>query len=373
MVYEWFLIALPVAFLAGWFAARLDIKHVRKSAGDLPRAYLGGLSHLLRGEKNKALDSFLRARALDPESEELRFAIGELSRNRGEHRRALDIHLDLCESDKTSPDNRIRARWELALDYLQMGFFDLAEKHLVSLEGEDDYRERARDMLLNIRQRARDYAGALAALDDLPAAAAQMRRKTRAHLLCECALRCDDNAQKQKLLHSARAADGQCARAEVLLGDAAAAAGEFADAIAHYAKCELQNPDYLWCAAPGLIAAEKARGAADAGYDKLRAWLDAYPSAPLFQAIYRIFAEDGRAHNLAQDGVRRGFAGAAAAWAREQAANDDESRRAFWNALEKTAGKGGWRCGDCGYKAEEFAWQCHNCLSWESFSHAPHI
>ncbi|MGI9298050.1 MAG: hypothetical protein ACR2QC_09140 [Gammaproteobacteria bacterium] len=376
MVYEWFLIALPVVFLAGWFAARLDIRHIRKSAGELPRAYLRGLSHLLRGEKNRALDSFLRARTLDPESDELRFAIGELSRVRGEHRRALGVHLELCGPDATTPANRTRAIWELALDYQQMGFFDLAEKHAALLEDEEEYRERAGDMLLNIRQRARDYERALEVLDKMPVAAALLRRKTRAHLLCECALRQggENPDKKRAFLDTALEADGRCARAGILLGDAAAAAGKFADAAAHYAACERQNTDYLWRATPGIIAAFESRNMTDAGCEKARGWLDAYPSAPLFAAVYRQLAARGRAGEMAQDGVRRGFgATAAAAWAEEQLSRSEDSRRDFWRALEKTLSASGWRCDNCGYKTEDFVWQCHNCLSWESFRYAPQV
>ena len=370
MAHEWFLIALPVVFLAGWFAARLDIRHIRKTAGELPRAYLRGLSHLLRGEKNRALDWFLRARSLDPESDELRFAIGELSRARGEHRRALGVHLELCESDAATPENRMRARWELALDYLQMGFFDLAEKHAAPLADEEEYQERAGDMLLDIRQRARDYERALAALDDMPPAAAMMRRKTRAHLLCELALRAADGDSKKKFLQDALRADGQCARAGILQGDIAAADGKFAEAAAQYAACEQQNAAYLWRAIPGLIKSFESRNMLDAGCDKAISWLNAHPSEELFIALYRELAARGRAGDMAEDGVRRGFGAAAAAWAGEQTSAADDSRREFWRALENAFIAAGWRCESCGYQAENFSWQCHNCLAWESLQYA---
>lgn len=374
MSLEWFLIALPVVFLAGWFAARLDIRHIRKSAGELPQAYLRGLSHLLRGEKNRALDWFLRARSLDPESDELRFAIGELSRVRGEHRRALGVHLELCGRDTTTPENRTRARWELARDYLRMGFFDLAEKHAALLADEEAYRERACDMLLDIRQRARDYAGALEVLTQMPDAAAMIRRNTRAHLLCECAARQTTDEEKRTLLSDALEADGQCVRASILQGDTAAAAQQFADAATHYADCERRNTNYLWLAIPGLIAAFESQNMLDAGCQKALGWLDAYPSAPLFDAIYHQLAARGRAGEMAQDGVRRGFgAAAAAAWAGEETLRADDARRDFWRALEKTLAATGWRCDDCGYKTADFVWQCHNCLSWESFKYAPQL
>ena len=49
-----------------------------------------------------------------------------------------------------------------------------------------------------------------------------------------------------------------------------------------------------------------------------------------------------------------------------------DARRDFWRALKKTvAANINWRCERCGYQTGDFVWQCHNCLSWESFRRAP--
>ena len=372
MIYEWFLIGLPVVFLLGWFAARLDIRHIRKTAGELPRAYLHGLSHLLRGEKNRALDWFLRAQPLDPESAELQFAIGELLRTRGEHRRALKTHLALCERESLGAENRLRARWELACDYFQMGFFDLAEKHAAPLAEPENtgYRELAGDMLLDICQRANDYERALAVLDNMPIDASLIRRRTRAHLLCELAARDRENAEK--LLTDAHATDGRCARANLLLGDIAMSAGRHEDAAKYYREIEGQNTDYLWCAVPGVMAAAKACGREETGDQILLSWLKAHPSPMLFDAVYRQLSACGRAKDLATDGICNGIGLLpVAAWAGEQLRTADDSKRDFWKALERTVAGGGWRCDNCDYQTGDFVWQCHNCLSWESFRHQP--
>ena len=108
----------------------------------------------------------------------------------------------------------------------------------------------------------------------------------------------------------------------------------------------------------------------DAGCDKAISWLNAHPSEELFIALYRELAARGRAGDMAEDGVRRGFAAAAAAWAGEQTSVADDSRREFWRALENAFTAAGWRCESCGYQAENFSWQCHNCLAWESLQYA---
>ena len=372
MTVEWFLVSLPVVFLLGRFAARLDIRHIRKTAGELPKAYLHGLSHLLRGEKKRAMEWFLRAQPLAPESVELQFAIGELSRNRGEHRRALKTHQSLCERETLPPAVHRRALWELAGDYFQMGFFDLAEKHAAFLVTHDDYRERANNMLLDIRQRLHDYRRALDIMEQLPADAALMQRVTRAHLLCECAQRQPTGGPARDLLNQALSADNRCVRANLLLAEAATATKDFTAAIDFYAAVERQNTDYLWCAVSGLLAAYEAQNMATAGGDKIRAWLDAHPSPMLFDAVYQQLAARGQAKNLAAVYVQRGLGLIPAArWAAEQLRQAADEHQNFWRTLEKTmAADDGWRCEVCGYRTADFVWQCHNCLSWESFKPA---
>ncbi len=376
MTIEWFLILLPVVFLLGWFSARLDIRHIRKTAGALPSAYLRGLSHLLRGEKNLALDCFLQAQPLDPESIELQFAIGELSRNRGDYRRALKAHETICENESLPAEDRMRARWELACDYSDMGFFDLAEKHAILLCDDAGYEERAGGMLLEIRQRAHDYQRAVDILKKMPANALLMRRQTHAHLLCECAMQLSSthHDEKRSLLNSALEADGRCVRANLLLGDIASEQKDFAAAAQYYLTAAQQNSDYLFLVAPRFLAAQEAQNNIEEGREKILNWLRESPSAVLFNAIYSDLAARGMAAELSTESVLRGLGPAAATmWADEQLRTSSDAERDFWHSLKKTFATIHWKCETCGYQSDEFTWQCHNCLAWESLHAANKI
>ena len=371
MSFEWFLITLPIVFLLGWFAARIDIRHIRKTAGELPRAYLHGLSHLLKNEKKQALEYFLSAQPLDPESVELQFAIGELSRNQGEYRQAIVVHEKLCQNETLDTDSRRRARWELANDYFNMGFFDIAEKHAKRLVEQQQYLEPASNMLLDIFQRFRNYERALAVINALPADGALLHRKTAAYLLCEQAYRlpAEQFDQKYNLLCRALSTDGQCARANILLGDLMKSAERYDDAINYYAAVENQNASFLWQAAAGLLDAYQKNNNINSGCEKLRLWLKTHPSPILFDTVYHLLAARQKAANVAANGVQQGLGlVAAAAWATEQKQSATPQQTEFWTALEKTLSANAiWRCQSCDYRANQFEWQCYNCLCWESF------
>ena len=44
---SWWLLAIPLFFGLGWFAARVDLKHAPRAGGQLPDAYFRGLNFLL--------------------------------------------------------------------------------------------------------------------------------------------------------------------------------------------------------------------------------------------------------------------------------------------------------------------------------------
>ena len=97
----WWLLALPLFFGLGWVAARIDIRHVIRESQALPRSYFKGLNFLLNEQPDKAIDAFIEAARVDPETIELHFALGSLFRRRGETDRAIRVHQNLVERDGT--------------------------------------------------------------------------------------------------------------------------------------------------------------------------------------------------------------------------------------------------------------------------------
>ena len=55
----WWLLALPLFFVLGWLAARIDIKHLLTESRALPRSYFKGLNFLLNEDVTR-VESRLR-------------------------------------------------------------------------------------------------------------------------------------------------------------------------------------------------------------------------------------------------------------------------------------------------------------------------
>src|SRR5215210_5933533 len=93
----WWLLALPLFFALGWLAARIDIKQVVSESRALPLSYFKGLNFLLNEQQDKAIEAFLEAVKVDPQTVELHFALASLFRRRGEIERAIRMHQNLVE------------------------------------------------------------------------------------------------------------------------------------------------------------------------------------------------------------------------------------------------------------------------------------
>ena len=125
--YWWVLAALPIFFAVGWVAARIDIKQLMHESRALPRSYFEGLNFLLNEKQDKAIESFIEAARVDPETVEIHFALGSLFRRRGEVDRAIQVHQSLIERDGLREDQRLHALAELGQVFLKAGLLDRAE------------------------------------------------------------------------------------------------------------------------------------------------------------------------------------------------------------------------------------------------------
>ena len=380
---EWWLVFLPVIFVLGWFAARLDIRHVVEAANKLPRAYLRGLSHLLRNENDRALDAFLEAQPMDPQSMELQFAIGELFRRRGEHERALRVHQGIVSREDLPAALRQRAMWELARDYFKIGFWDHAEAELKGLADLPEYREAALEMSLTICQRERDFPRALSVMQKFPPQALKLRRAELAQLRCQCAdaLPPAKLSEKRDLLQAALKDNAYCDRAAAALGDILLAENKPDAASEQFLAVERQRPERLWLVAPKLLAARVASGKSETGRNELLRWLREHPSPQLFVAVARTLSEHfGTASGLADEHLDRlpGLV-AARAWVEEKL--EEKSASSTWpnsdaktrvglsrlaDAIRRAQGADVFVCRECGYEADNFNWHCPGCLRWET-------
>ncbi|MCX7248596.1 MAG: lipopolysaccharide assembly protein LapB [Burkholderiales bacterium] len=372
---SWILLGLPLAFVAGWLASRLDLRQLRFENRQAPKAYFKGLNFLLNEQQDQAIDAFIEAVQNDPDTSELHFALGNLFRRRGEYERAVRVHEHLLSRGDLNQADHQRAQHALALDYLKAGLLDRAETALLKLEG-TPFEAQARLALLANYERSRDWPQAALVAQKLTAASQGNFDTRLAHYLCEQADAClslQDSAQALALLHQAIATAPEAPRPRIDLAQLLASQGNVQEA---YAALELALQTSA-SAAP-LIAIALAKLAIESGHTAqtlilLKNHYEATPSLDVLDAIVALEATLTTPAPTARDWYVRHLERepslvAAAKWiAGEKLEHEQfhpQVQRALDHAVKPLVR---YRCAACGFEAKQHFWQCPGCQAWDSY------
>ena len=377
----WHLLVIPLFFAFGWLAARVDIRHVMQESRAVPRSYFKGLNYLLNEQPDKAIEAFLEVARLDPDTLELHFALGSLFRRRGELDRAIRIHQSLVERADLAQDQRMKALYELGEDFLKAGLLDRAEEVFGRLEGGVHALDALRK-LLEIQVLTKDWQQAIVTTQRLEKLGCLSQNANTAHYYCELAaaamLRGEREAARGHL-EQALKENRRSARACLQLGDLEAQAGQDEAAISAWRRIEDINPSFLPIAAERLIQAHVRLGRHEEGVRLLLAYLEQRPSPDLLHLLFQTVAAHqgwGAACELAAGELKRNpslralddYLQASNALQAESAEGRVESRLAQDLVHRQVSQVAYYQCGECGFKARQFFWQCPACARWESIS-----
>ncbi len=368
----WLLVGLPLAFVMGWLASRLDLRQLRIENRTQPKAYFKGLNHLLNEQQDQAIDAFIEAVQQDPDTSELHFALGNLFRRRGEFERAVRVHEHLLARADLNTSDRHRARHALALDFLKAGLLDRAEENLrllldTPLEGQ------ALLALLNIYERSRDWAAAHDVAQRLGRQGEARFEARQAHYLCEQAAALPDasSEQKQTLLAQACQVSPQSARPRLALAEWLEAQGQHARALDQRLQLAREMPRFIPLLAPALARQAVAEQRTQEVREILERQALEAPSLDVMEALVVLDQAMG-IHDVqaryASHLEKEPSVVAARLWVAHEPLQHESHRAVLERALERAAQPlRRYRCAACGFEAQRHFWQCPGCQAWDSY------
>jgi lipopolysaccharide biosynthesis regulator YciM len=374
----WWLLAIPAFFALGWIAARVDINHVISDSRSLPRGYFKGLNFLLNEQSDKAIDAFIEIVKLDPETVELHFALGNLFRRRGETERAIRVHQNLLARPDLPQEHQVHAQYELGQDYLKAGLLDRAEETF-NLLVDTQYSAQARRAVLEIYQREKEWERAIAAAEALQESGAGGRQKEIAQFYCELAQ--DELVHTHPdaaivLLEKALAADRKCVRASMLMGDAFLAKDDIESALMAWRRVEHQSVPHVALVAQRLMDGYRAVGRPLEGAKLLKFYLAEASSIDLIEVVFKVVLElEGvdAANQMVSDELRRTPTLLGLDKLLEARLMDAPPAMRSELSMVKDLVHGytqklaRYQCGNCGFKARQYYWQCPGCSKWETY------
>jgi len=364
---SWVLWGLPIAFVLGWLASRLDLRQLRIENRQAPKAYFRGLNFLLNEQQDQAIDAFIEAVQNDPDTSELHFALGNLFRRRGEYERAVRVHEHLLSRADLSRADRQRAQYALALDFLRAGLLDRAEEALRKLEG-TAFEDQALLALLAIYERSHDWVQASQIAKKLDASGQGNFSARQAHYLCEQAANAAP-AQAEQLLRDAMKTAPGAPRPAIDLAALQHRAGDADSAFKTLSRLAHAAPASIPLVAKPLTEAAVAGGRRPQALEILHSSYELSPSLDVLDGIVALEPEPSTARNwYVKHLEREPSLVAASKWLAGEKLEHEQFHPYVQSALDHAIKPlTRYRCAACGFESKQHFWQCPGCQAWDSY------
>ena len=381
------LLLIPVMFGIGWLAARWDLRLENRmderERMRQQRSTFKGLSLLLNEQPDQAIETLVKIAQLDPETIELHFSLGNLFRRRGETERAIRVHQHLANRDDLKPRDRDHAAYELGRDFLRAGLLDRAEASLNRV-GEGKFAIPAKESLLEMYQVEHDWKKAIIAANELERLQGKSQQSEIAQFHCELAqeaLRRKDLSEAEQSVQRALQAIPDHARALILQGDYLMGMERPTQAIEAWSLVAASHPAYMHLLADRWMVAHTAINRADEGLDRLCELLKTQASGELLDIVHKqvmkirgpqaanIMLADVMQHSPSLSALSKL---AETRLALEEGTASPERVQELQSILsllrQRTTSLARYTCGNCGFRARRYYWQCPGCNHWEAYS-----
>jgi lipopolysaccharide biosynthesis regulator YciM len=257
--------ALAAGILVGRYYVP-DDRLLRRTARHA-RAYMRTINHLLARDSQTAVDELRKVVEENVEDVEPYFALGALFRNRGEHERAIRVHQALAVREQDSKKLRMRARYELGMDFRAAGMPRRATRAMEECLADEPKHEGALRALCGLYEEQGRYAEAAQAWTRLAKARGEVPSRREHHLLVAAAQRSiasGDPDSAKRFLKDAQKIDGESPHFLAAAAELAAARRNFVGASARLCQALEKAPDLARFLVPGLVEAHRqiAEGAA---------------------------------------------------------------------------------------------------------------
>ena len=381
------LLLLPVMFGIGWLASRWDLRLENRmderERMRQQRSTFKGLSLLLNEQPDQAIETLVKIAQLDPETIELHFALGSLFRRRGETERAIRVHQHLADRDDLKSRDRDHAAYELGRDFLRAGLLDRAEASLNRV-GNGKFAAPAKESLLEMYQIERDWQKAIISASELENLQGKSHHTEIAQFHCELgqeALRQNHLPAVEESITLALKAVPNHARALILQGDYFMALERPDQAIEVWGIVAKTHPAYMHLLGDRWMVAHSALNKADEGLGALCDLLITQASGELLDIVQKhmmqirgakatdVMLVEVMQHSPSLSALSK-LAQTRLALAETSGTPERISDLQATLSLlkQRTTSLARYTCGNCGFRARRFYWQCPGCNHWEAYS-----
>lgn len=375
LLYALLLMGVAIGWWLGYrFASQSKVKHQPD--------FIPSMDYLLAESNDATLNHLLNLPKLDDDALDLFKRIGRSLRQKGDTERAIQLHQSLFARTDLPRQSLLMLKLELALDYLDAGLLDRAERLLLEFvqnKGKEPIFVTAAKHLVEVYEAEGEWQKICDLFQNkqLPKQDALYKRVSHAYCeLAEQAVKKGNYLECRQLCRQALRIHSECSRAYLVQGDLAHSQGEPNEAIRCYLRALELNPKAIIGAIKPLrINLEKVgdeRGLQKYFYKEWR--------ASQYEAALKIFMQQIAKQNpeevvgkmleeLAHAPSNQGFANLVELVVQHDLQIDKLQLQKLYGilrAIVKHEPK--FVCANCGFKSNEYHWLCPSCHNWGTIS-----
>jgi lipopolysaccharide biosynthesis regulator YciM len=387
--WQWFLdpanqkllLSVVVFFILGLLVGRIVKARKEGKAGALAtqgdKAFFKGIQYILSNDHDHAIEEFTKSVQINSDTIETYVALGNLYRSKGDIDRAMRIRQSIILRPNIDEQIKIRALFDLGLDYRKGGFLNRALDALTKVLQKQPANREALDAVERIYEEMKDYQNAFATRQKIARLDKGDHGPVLAHYQTEMGKVYQENGEFSKAkscFQKAISIHEGCVDAHLHLGDLHFTRQDYKKAIAAWKKVVRVAPQFTFLAYRRLEGAYSKMKDLKPVEDFLKECAQANADAFTHLALARYL------HNKEDyDGALR------------ELDNALELDPTFWEARkfkgeillalgmreDALAAYGEliahlhmpylqFQCNNCGFRPPELQWQCPQCKKWDT-------
>lgn len=364
--------------LGWWFGYRFAHQTKSKRQPD----FIPSMEYLLAETNDATLSHLINLPHLDEDAFDLFQRIGRTLRQKGDIERATQLHQSLFARTDLPRSALLSLKLELALDYLEAGLLDRAERLLLEFvqhKGREPIFITAAQYLVEVYEAEGEWQKICDLFHNKQLPKQEGLSKRVSHAYCELAERAvkkGNYLECRQLCRQALKIHPECSRAYLVQGDLAHSQGEPNEAVRCYLRALDLNPKAIIGALKPLRYNLEKIG----DEQGLRKYFYKGWQVSQYEAALKVYMQQVVKQNpentvnqmlaeLAQTPSNQGFANLVELVVQHDLQIDKLQLQKLYGilrAIVKHEPK--FVCGHCGFKSNEYHWLCPSCRNWGTSS-----
>jgi lipopolysaccharide biosynthesis regulator YciM len=373
----WLAVAFIVGFLIDRFSRSRHAEKLRKKLDRGDKAFFQGIQHILSNEPDQAIEQFTKSVKINSDTIETYVALGHLYRSKGDIERAIRIRQGIILRPNLDKEVRLRAIFDLGLDYRKGGFLNRAISAFQEVLEDDPNNIEALEQTERIYEDMYDWEKAFKMRESISKLVKGDHRHILAHQKTELGKvqeRNGDRARAEKSYKKAISIFDKCVDTYLHLGDLYFSQQDRQKALSTWKRLVDVAPQFTFLAYNRLEKAystmKNLKGVEDFLKDSARKNSDSFTNLALAKYLYNKGETDSALDELNQTiKLAPSFLNARKVIGEilfKEGRNEEalEAYKDLLVILDFPYLK--FQCSNCGYIPDELVWKCPQCLKWDS-------